>query len=249
VSEQVVQVQETGEGTVQITMRDLRHRNAFSPGLTAGLIEAFATMGQLTRYRAVVLTGANGYFATGGTQEGLLALQEGRGRFIDAGLYRLALDCPIPVIAAMQGHAIGGGLVFGLFADFIVLSRESIYSANFMKYGFTPGMGATWIVPRKLGHALGTEMLIAAGNYRGAELERRGIGLPVLPLPQVGEYAHELAVRVAQKPRDALITLKAHLVEQTKLELPRIVEQELAMHEKTFPRAEVRQRIRALFNN
>ena len=51
----------------------------------------------------------------------------------------------------MQGHGIGGGFVVGLFADFVILSRESVYSTNFMKYKFTPGMGATYIVPKKIG--------------------------------------------------------------------------------------------------
>ena len=53
------------------------------------------------------------------------------------------LDLPILVVAAMAGHAIGGGLALGLCADIILLSRESRYGASFMNMGFTPGMGIT----------------------------------------------------------------------------------------------------------
>lgn len=62
-----------------------------------------------------------------------------------------------------------------LFADFVILSKESIYTTNFMKYGFTPGMGATFILPQKLGISLAEEMLLAAKTYRGEELQKRAI--------------------------------------------------------------------------
>ncbi len=97
----------------------------------------------------------------------------------------------------MQGHGIGGGLVFGLFADFVLLSRESIYTANFMKYGFTPVTGATYV----LGLGLAEEMLLSARTYRGADLEKRGIQFPVLPGVEVLQNAHQLARDLAEKPR------------------------------------------------
>ncbi len=50
-----------------------------------------------------------------------------------------------------------------------------------MKYGFTPGMGATYIVPEKLGIVLGEEMLFTAANFSGAALEKRGVPFEVLP--------------------------------------------------------------------
>ncbi|MDJ1630942.1 enoyl-CoA hydratase-related protein [Bacillus velezensis] len=106
-------------------------------------------------YKTVLLTGYGNYFCTGGTQEGLLTIQSGKLQFTDLKLHSLLLDCRIPVISAMQGHAIGAGFTIGLSSDFVILSRESFYSCNYMKYGFTPGMGATYIVPEKLGIVLG----------------------------------------------------------------------------------------------
>lgn len=192
-------------------------------------------------------TGYDSYFASGGTQEGLLAIHDGKAKFNDLNIYSLALDCPIPVIAAMQGHGIGGGFVMGLFADFVVLSRESVYTANFMKYGFTPGMCATCILPEKLGFSLAEEMLLSARTFRGAELEKRGIPFPVLPWAEVLGYALELAREVAEKPRVSLITLKDHLVAHIREKLPGFIEKEVAMHEKTFHQADVRERIVTLF--
>ena len=245
----VIGLEEAGAGVVRVVMQDRSHKNGFSPELTDGLMQAFASIGRDTRLRAVILTGYDHYFATGGTREGLLAMHEGRSRFTDSTLYSLALHCPIPVIAAMQGHAIGGGFVFGLFADFVILSRESVYTTNFMKYGFTPGMGATGIVPRKLGAVLGGELLTAARSYRGADLEKRGVAFPVVQRHEVHECARQLAFDLAQKPRRALIELKSHLVADIREELPRIVARELQMHEATFGDPEVGQRIQTLFDN
>lgn len=194
-----------------------------------------------------MLTGYDSYFCSGGTQEALLQLQGGQGRFTDSNLYSLSLECEIPVISATQGHGIGGGFVFGLFADCVVLSRESIYTTNFMKYGFTPGMGATYVLPKKLGIGLAEEMLLSARTYRGADLEKRGIPFPVLPRVEVLEYAHQLARDLAEKPRVSLVTLKSHLVAEIRAQLPKIIEQEVAMHEKTFHLPEVKERIQSVF--
>lgn len=243
----VVDLQEVESGIVQLTMQDRAHKNTFSDELITGLHQAFKTIQGNSNYKVVILTGYDSYFASGGTQEGLLAIHEGHTRFTDANIYSLALECEIPVISAMQGHGIGGGFVMGLFADFIILSRESIYTTNFMKYGFTPGMGATYILPKKLGISLAEELLLNAGNYRGAELEKRGIPFPVLPRAEVLEYARELARQIAEKPRFSLITLKNHLVASIRDELPRVIEQEVVMHEKTFHQAEVKERITDLF--
>jgi polyketide biosynthesis enoyl-CoA hydratase PksI len=232
---------------VLLTMEDRVHKNTFSKELIDGLLEAFAAIEASNVYKVVVLTGYDSYFASGGTREGLLAIHEGREKFTDKNVYSLALDCKIPVIAAMQGHGIGGGFIMGLFADFVILSRESVYTTNFMKYGFTPGMGATCILPRKLGISLTEELLINSGTYRGAELEKRGIPFPVLPRAEVLGHALELARQIAEKPRYSLILLKDHLVAPIREELPSIVEREVMMHEKTFHQPEVRERINALF--
>jgi 4-carboxy-3-alkylbut-2-enoyl-[acp] decarboxylase len=244
---EVVDVQEIFPGVVQVTMQDRVHKNTFSRELISGLAEAFERIRANPRYRAVVITGYDTYFCSGGTQEGLLTLHAGRQRFTDINIYSVPLDCEIPVISAMQGHGIGGGFVFGLFADSVVLSRESVYTTNFMKYGFTPGMGATYVLPKKLGLGLAAEMLLGARTYRGGDLERRGVPFPVLPRVEVLPYAQQLACELAEKPRISLVTLKSHLVAEMRAQLSTIIEQELAMHEKTFHLPEVKERIEGAF--
>jgi len=248
-SDQAVETREIEPGVVQITMQDRASKNTFSPALAEGLIGAFASVRDQARYKVVILTGYDSYFASGGTKEGLLLLSEGKGKFSDTDFYSLALNCPIPVIAAMQGHGVGGGFSLGMFADFPILSRESIYTTNFMKYGFTPGMGSTFVLPKKLGFSLAEEMMITARTYRGEDLQKRGIPFPVLPRAEVMDYALELARTIAEKPRVSLVTLKDHLVAPLREGLTRAINQELVMHEKTFHQPEVKERIESFFGN
>jgi polyketide biosynthesis enoyl-CoA hydratase PksI len=245
----VVTLERIEPAIVVIRMEDRASKNTFSMDIAEGLIDAFRRIGADTQCKAVILTGYDSYFASGGTKESLLLLSAGAGKFTDVDLYSLALECPIPVIAAMQGHGIGGGFALGMFADFPILSRESVYTTNFMKYGFTPGMGATFILPRKLGITLAAEMMMAARTYRGEELQRRGVPFPVLPRAEVMPYALELARDLAEKPRISLVALKDHLVASLREGLPQVIAQEVAMHETTFHRPEVKDRIEALFGN
>lgn len=242
-----VKLENMGGGIAKITMQDEVNKNTFSHELVSGLIDAYETIDQDETYKVAVLTGYDNYFASGGTQDSLLALHEGKMTFADVNMYSLAMDCKIPVIAAMQGHGIGGGFVMGLYSDIVVLSRESIYTTNFMKYGFTPGMGATYILPKKLGVALSQEMLMTASTFRGVDLEKRGVPFAVVSRREVVDWAMKLAEKLAEKPRVSLIVLKDHLVNEMRGELQSFIDAEVQMHEKTFHQREVKDRISTLF--
>ena len=245
----VVDFQEIESGIVVLKMEDRIHKNTFSEELILGLINSFQIIKNNLEYKVVILIGYDNYFASGGTQEALINIYEGNSIFTDTNIYSLVLNCPIPVIAAMQGHGIGCGFVMGLFADIVILSRKSVYTANFMKYGFTPGMGATHILPAKLGISLAEELLLTAGTYLGEELQQRGIPFQVLPRQEVFEYSLQKARQLAEKPRISLVTLKDHLVAKMRQELPLFIEQELLMHKKTFHNPEVKDKIIKLFSN
>jgi polyketide biosynthesis enoyl-CoA hydratase PksI len=244
---QVVTISEPLKGVVQVTMEDRTFRNTFSKEMVAGIVEAFEKIRTDPNFKVVVLTGYENYFCCGGTKEELLAIYNNETSFNDFDFFRLPLECEIPVISAMQGHGIGGGLVFGLYADFSILGKENIYACNFMKYGFTPGMGGTLIVPLRMGDVIGTEMLYSAENYRGGELKDRGIPLKVVPKSEVVKEALLLAGILADKPRSSLKALKKHLTTSIKEKLPGVVEEELRMHNLTFHSPEVAKKIELLF--
>lgn len=229
-----------------VAMEERTHRNTFSAALIQGLTEAFNQIAQ-SDTRVVVIHGFDNYFCCGGTQDELLTLFRGEATFTDLDFYDLLLRCEVPTIAAMQGHGIGGGLAFGCFADLIILAEEAIYSANFMKYGFTPGMGSTYLLPYKFGNVIGQEMLYSANTYHGGVLKQKGLPLPVLKKAEVIPTAMARAKELAEKPLASLKLLKRHLTQDIRTKLPHIIEQELAMHKITFTQPEVKERVEQLF--
>ncbi len=234
-------------GVAQITMCDAEHGNTFTPALMDAVKRAFADVGKDESIKSVVLTGYGNYFASGSTQEDLVRMLKGEINFLHLDYFNLPMECPVPVVAAMQGHGIGGGFVLGLYADATILGRESVYTCNFMRYGFTPGIGSTYLVPHKLGQLLGTEMLYSARNYRGDEIAKRCPEIPVYPRSEVLDRALELARSFAEKPRLSLVTLKAQLTKHLCEKLPAVIQRELEMHDVTFRSPEVAENIHRLF--
>lgn len=230
-----------------VTLEDRESRNTFSTGIVDGLLKTFETINNNEILRVVVIRGYDNYFCCGGTKNELLDIYSGKLTFTDLAFYRLLLDCPVPTIAAMQGHALGGGLAFACYADVMVLALESFYSANFMKYGFTPGMGATYMLPKKMGEGLGHEMLFSARNYQGVELKARGVSAQIVEKNKVIDVALQMARDLAEKPRLSLTLLKKHLNSDLNNKLQKIIDEELLMHKITFGQPEVKERIEALF--
>ena len=238
------------QGSIGIVVLEEREfKNTFSKRFINDLMETFHMIQRESWIKVIVVQGYDNYFCCGGTKEELISILEGRAKFSDLNFYDLLLRCEVPVICAMQGHALGGGLVFGSYGDIIVMGEECIYTTNFMKYGFTPGMGATYIIPKKFGEVLGKEMLHRASNYYGKELKERGAPAKIVTKQDVIPTALKIAEELADKPLLSLKTLKKHLTSQIRSELPAIIEQELKMHELTFAQPEVRNRIETLFGN
>ncbi|WP_165583431.1 SDR family NAD(P)-dependent oxidoreductase [Aquimarina atlantica] len=238
------------EGIVEIIMEDREARNMFSDAFMEGMIEVFDHIEESSIYKVVVLTGYDSYFISGGTKEMLLDIQEGKIKFTDTAIYHLAMDCNIPVIAAMQGHGIGAGWSMGMFSDFPILSKESHYVSPYMNYGFTPGAGSTLIFPNRIGYDLARGTLLTGTEYPGQILKQKGIPLPVVSRKEISEFAFTLAKELTRNSRSSLIAFKNQMTSYIKDRLEDTYTLELAMHEKTFVgRSDTLERIEGNFNN
>ena len=231
---QVISATRHADGVVEVRMADRDARNMFSDAFSSGMREVFARIADDVRCRVVVLTGYDNYFASGGTPETLLSIQQGREVFTDNTVFALPLFCPVPVIAAMQGHGIGAGWALGMYADDAVFSSESRYVSPYMGYGFTPGAGATGLIPARIGLDLGRESLLAAREYAGDDLGARGLRQRVLPRARVVDEAMTQARRIARLPRAWLEAVKAEWATPARAALADVFARELAMHDATF---------------
>jgi len=230
----VVHASVDADGVVLVRLEDRDARNMFSDAMIAGLQEVFDRIAAAPGCKAVVLTGYDTYFSSGGTRDGLKSIQEGKVRFTDLDVFQLPMRCPLPVIAAMQGHGIGAGWTLGLFCDAVLFSEESRYVSPYMNFGFTPGAGATGILPARLGFDLARDSLFTGREITGAELARRNPLLTVLPRDRVLDEALALARSVARHARADLVAWKTARIAPQFDAWQALFAREVAMHETTL---------------
>nr|WP_269140973.1 beta-ketoacyl synthase N-terminal-like domain-containing protein [Steroidobacter gossypii] len=230
----VVRASVDADGVVLVHLEDRDAKNMFSDALIAGLQEVFEHVRQSLSYKAVVLVGYDTYFASGGTRDGLKAIHAGKVRFTDLDVFQLAMRCPLPVVAAMQGHGIGAGWTLGLFADCMVFSEESRYVSPYMNFGFTPGAGATGVLPLKLGLDLARDSLFTGREMLGSEIQQRNPLLTVVPRAQVLSDAMAIARSLSRHDRNDLLAWKAASTAHRLAAWEALFAREVAMHEATL---------------
>jgi polyketide biosynthesis enoyl-CoA hydratase PksI len=232
-------------GVAILLLSDAENCNALSETLAGGLRDALQVLAGREDVRTVVLAGLPEWFSAGASQDVLVALAEQRIVPGDIDLPRAILDFPVPTIAAMEGHAIGGGLALGVCTDIVLIARESRYGCTFMNMGFTPGMGTTRLLEHVMAPARAHEMLYTGQTFRGAELIGTSSFNYVLPRTDVLPKALDLAARIAEKPRCALVELKQALSRTRKRIYEAAFEQEIAMHRVSFDQPDIAAMIRA----
>lgn len=133
-----------------------------------------------------------------------------------------------PVVAAVHGAAIGGGLGLALSADFRVTCKEARFSANFARLGFHQGFGLSVTLPRLLGPANASLLLFTGRRVKGDEAVAIGLADELVPRAQVRDRAHDLAREIAISAPLAVQSIRATLRKGLAEEIARITEHELA---------------------
>lgn len=231
------------DGIAVLEMVDAAGRNAMSELFVAELLDTFKRVVEWPDLKVAVLLGLPDVFSAGATPEVLRSLADGTIAPSDLLLGKAFLDFPVPTIAAMEGHAIGGGLALGVCADIVLVARESRYGCPFMDLGFTPGMGLTQLLAHALTPSMAHEMLFSGEAFKGAHFERRSGFNYVLSKAEVRPKALDLAERIAEKPRVALRALKQTLALPKRQAFAAAHVAETLMHQITFAQPGLRHHI------
>ncbi len=201
------------QGVATVTLDRPQQRNALSPELRAGLIEAVQRIRQDDAVRAVVLAGAGGAFCAGGDLRNIAAMPPdaaaGRQRMKDAHAWLadlLTLDRP--VVAAVDGAAFGAGFSLALAADFVVASPRARFCMSFMRVGLVPDFGAFYTLPRVVGVQRAKELMLSAREVDAEEAKRLGIVLDIVPSERTVERAQALAASFVQASGTAVSLVK-----------------------------------------
>ena len=119
--------------------------------------------------------------------------------------------CRKPIVAAVQGAAIGAGLGLAVSADFRVASPEARFSANFVKLGFHPGFGLTHSLPRVIGQQRATQMFLTGARYKAEEVANWGLVDRMANADSVRDAALNFAEEIAENAPLSLLTTRATL--------------------------------------
>lgn len=211
---------EVGDDHVAVVEIHRPPHNFFSPQLIADLADAYEAVDGNDAARAVVLCSEGKNFCAGadfGGGERSLG-DTTAGSRADRHLYDEAVRLfatATPVVAAVQGSAVGGGLGLALSADFRVASPESRFVANFARLGFHHGFGLTVTLPPVVGQQRALELLYTGRRIGGDEAARIGLADRCVEAHLLRSAARELAAEVAASAplavRSIRATMRGHL--------------------------------------
>jgi len=190
-------------GVALLTLNRPERRNAYSAEMGAALGAAYRACDTDDDVRAVVLTGAPPAFCAGAD----MSRREGTfAKVSDDTFSAAAIDPPAwtvrkPVIAAVNGHAIGLGLTLALQCDIRLFAADATYGVVQVRRGVLGDAYSHWTLPRLAGFAAAAEILLTGRTFDGRRAGELGIASRVLPndevLPAALELAHDIAVNVA----------------------------------------------------
>lgn len=186
-------------GDEYVALAEIRRppNNFFSQGLIAELADAIEALDAEPACRAVVLASEGRHFCAGADFGGANPIEgDGGGRHLYDEAVRL-FATRTPVVAAIQGAAIGGGLGLALMPDFRVAAPEARFSANFARLGFHHGFGLSVTLPRLVGPQAAMELLYTGKRVKGEEAHALGLCDRLVPLDRLRDEAFALAREIA----------------------------------------------------
>lgn len=205
---------ETRDGIGVITLDRPDNRNSMTPELLDAFAQASATARADGDIRALVVTGAGNCFSAGadftaGLQRGGDDLAPHERSYAMYEPFLSLLDIAVPIIGALNGHAVGGGFGLALVCDVRIAALEAKYGANFVAVGLAPGMAISHLLPQLIGVARASELLFTGRLVDGAEAERLGIVNRAVASAQVMNEAMAMARVIAANAPFAVRSTKA----------------------------------------
>ncbi len=220
--------------------------NYFDNALINQIGDAFEAFDRDAQCRAVVLCAEGKSFCAGAD----FANRPATGASGESGkhLYKEAIRLfrsKKPIVGAIQGAAIGGGLGLALVADFRVTCAEGRFSANFNRLGFHPGFGLTCTLPRLIGHQKANLLFYTGRRVTGEEAVALGLADVLVPLAEVRQAALALATEIAQSAPLAVMSTRETVRRGLADAIEAATERELVEQEWTRQTADFKEGVKA----
>ncbi len=224
------------DGVARITLNRPEKLNPLTFESYADLRDLFTELPLRGDVRAVVIAGQGRGVCSGGDVEEIIArlLEMAPAQLLEftrmtGQAIKAIRDCPIPVIAAVQGVAAGAGAVVALASDFRILSQRGSFAFLFSRVGLSGAdMGAAYLLPRVVGLGRATELLMLGDRVDAERALQIGLATEVVDGDELSQRVDALARRLADGPALAHATTKTLLARELDMDLASAIELEAA---------------------
>jgi polyketide biosynthesis enoyl-CoA hydratase PksI len=180
----------------------------------------------------VILRAEGRYFSSGADKQSLIDIHHKKYcPSLAANILAKYMQLPQVLIGEVSGHAVGGGLCLALCNDLYFFNSASLYGFNYMKYGFTPGLGATFLAPYCFERQQANRLLLTGDLVKGRDLK---LGDSIVDNAKVKDIVEELGLTLVDRGNTALRVLKKQLLKDKLEGFKQAIEQEKEMHAQTF---------------
>jgi enoyl-CoA hydratase/carnithine racemase len=192
------------EGVLTIRLARTQKKNALTAAMYEAMLEAFEDAARDPEIGAIVLRGDAGIFTAGNDIADFIAAAQAPGdmaamRFVEA----LAM-LETPLVAAIDGVAVGIGATLMLHCDLVYASPEARFRMPFVDLGLVPEAGSSLLLPQRVGMARASEILLLGEAFDAAEAHRLGLVNALVPAGSLYTHAQARAAALAQMPRAAM---------------------------------------------
>jgi enoyl-CoA hydratase/carnithine racemase len=197
----LVKIEHPADGIALLRINRPDALNALNTALRHRLTQVFSQMGDDEDVRCIVVTGNEKAFMAGADLKEMAT--KGTGEMTRTNVRRLwavIADCPKPVVAAVNGFALGGGCELAMHADIIVAGENARFGQPEIRVGIMPGGGGTQRLLRAVGKFKAMKMLLTAEPVSGREAFEMGLASEVVPDDEVLDRALEIAGAIAAMP-------------------------------------------------
>ena len=234
-------------GVATITLNRPRRRNAMGDGMREELADAYRFCDEDDGIRAVVLTGTPPAFCAGAdVSEGEQTFADPEPGFSAAGIDVPAWTLAKPVIAAVNGHAIGLGLTLALQCDIRIFAADARYGVVQVRRGVVGDAYSHWVLPRLVGIANAAEILLTGATFDGHRAVQLGLGSRVLDAADVLPAALEVARDIAENTAPMSVAASKRLLwDSFDLDRDAVMARETEIHLQLMRHDDAREGVRA----
>ncbi len=240
---------------VTLTMNEPERRNPLTGNSAVpDFLAAIDRIHQDHSVRAVIITGAGSAFSSGGDVRNMQRQSTGEVTGMQirheyrTGIQKLPLalfNLEVPVIAAVNGAAVGAGLDLACMCDIRIASDKAKFAESFVKLGIIPGDGGAWLLPRIVGMSRAAEMVFTGDTITADIAAQWGLVSRVVPAAELLPAANHLAERIAANPGHAVRLSKRLLREGMHTRLDTVLEMAAAFQSLAHQTADHREAVSA----